>query len=58
MTPESKRICGFCMTRHHENCKPKITYYDKVWICECECREEPNEITEESNSSNETGIEV
>jgi len=30
------RICGFCMTGHHQNCKKTITYYEKVWICECQ----------------------
>ena len=28
-------ICGFCITGHHENCKPKISWYDKEWLCHC-----------------------
>jgi hypothetical protein len=31
------RICGFCMTGHHQNCKSVITYYDKIWHCACNC---------------------
>ena len=31
----SLRICGFCMTGHHWNCKKTITYYEKTWACEC-----------------------
>ena len=27
--------CGWCMTGHHENCKPELKYFDKVWYCEC-----------------------
>lgn len=31
----SIRICGFCMTGHHWNCKKIITYYEKIWVCDC-----------------------
>lgn len=41
------RICGFCMTKHHDNCKKEIKYYDKVWVCECNvCVEIENESKE------------
>jgi len=36
------------MTGHHHNCKPKIEYYDKVWICECQtCHKKESEESEE-----------
>lgn len=28
---------GFCITRHHHNCKASLSYYDKTWYCECPC---------------------
>lgn len=35
MSKEGLLICGWCMTGHHEGCKPKITYHDKTWKCLC-----------------------
>ena len=32
----SRPMCGFCMTGHHDSCKPVIKYYDKEWYCYCE----------------------
>ena len=28
---------GFCITRHHANCKGSQSYYEKTWYCECSC---------------------
>ena len=28
-------MCGWCMTGHHDKCKPKIEYYEKIWYCKC-----------------------
>jgi hypothetical protein len=30
--------CGWCLTGDHKDCKPSITYFDKTWVCTCECR--------------------
>ena len=35
-TDLGRPMCGFCMTGHHESCKPVIKYYDKEWHCYCE----------------------
>lgn len=29
-------MCGYCMTGHHDSCRPEIKYYEKVWYCYCE----------------------
>ena len=34
-TDLGRPMCGFCMTGHHESCKPVIKYYDKEWHCYC-----------------------
>ncbi len=34
-TDSGRPMCGFCMTGHHENCRPVIKYYDKEWHCYC-----------------------
>ena len=34
-TDLGRPMCGFCMTGHHESCKPVIKYYDKEWFCYC-----------------------
>jgi hypothetical protein len=48
-TNESVRICGFCMTGHHENCKPLIKWYDNEWYCYCPCeKQQEGEINEQS----------
>ena len=28
--------CGWCITGEHDDCKPEIKYFDKVWLCSCE----------------------
>lgn len=35
-TSDGRTKCGFCMTGHHQNCRPEIKYYEKVWYCYCE----------------------
>ena len=54
--------CGWCMTGDHENCKPEIKYFEKVWHCSCEkCdkRENdnvsPNETNSTEQNSNDAG---
>lgn len=43
--------CGWCLTGHHDSCKPSLTYYDKTWYCVCEqChpdKEKKDEVVEE-----------
>lgn len=46
------RVCGFCMTGHHENCRPEIVYYDKTWLCGCKCEYNKTELNEEPESDN------
>ena len=54
-TDLGRPMCGFCMTGHHDSCKPVIKYYDKEWYCYCEeCHpvlqsDTDNEQKEESN---------
>jgi hypothetical protein len=32
------------MTGHHDTCKPKIVFYDKVWYCNCvQCKDKQTE---------------
>jgi hypothetical protein len=30
--------CGWCITEDHKHCKPSVTWEDKTWLCNCECR--------------------
>lgn len=30
-------MCGWCITGDHGNCKDILVYFDKTWICTCEC---------------------
>ena len=32
-----ERSCGFCRDTFHEKCPHEIGWYDKLWICGCEC---------------------
>jgi hypothetical protein len=32
-----KSKCGWCIDRLHETCVHEIPYYEKLWICGCEC---------------------
>lgn len=31
------RPCGFCRDDSHERCPHEIGWYDKLWICSCNC---------------------
>ncbi len=48
----SDRICGFCMTGNHENCRPEIKWYDNVWYCHCKVCEEKKLKDSEGGSEN------
>lgn len=54
--------CGWCMTGDHENCKPEIKYFEKVWHCSCEkChKKESDDVSPKKNdgidqNSNDAG---
>lgn len=47
---DGRPMCGFCMTGHHENCKPKIVWYDKEWLCYCE---KCNNVVQSDESTNQ-----
>jgi hypothetical protein len=34
---ELKNPCGFCNASDHHMCKHELPYYEKLWICGCEC---------------------
>lgn len=29
--------CGYCSTSQHSGCRGEIGYYEKLWVCGCEC---------------------
>jgi hypothetical protein len=35
VTRENK--CGFCRDTFHENCSHEIAWFEKLWVCACEC---------------------
>jgi hypothetical protein len=43
--------CGWCITGHHSDCKPSVTYYDKTWHCTCECRGVTPTVTEKTRKT-------
>ena len=32
-----KNPCGFCNAGDHKICRYELPYYEKLWICPCEC---------------------
>jgi hypothetical protein len=55
-TDSGRNMCGFCMTGHHENCKPVIKHYDKEWYCYCEtCH--PDVVSDVDETKEEQEIE-
>jgi C4-type Zn-finger protein len=32
-----KHACGFCNAGDHHMCMHELPYYEKLWICSCEC---------------------
>lgn len=45
--------CGWCITSHHKDCKRKIEYFDKVWLCECDCNKTNDNDTEKQGDESE-----
>lgn len=35
-----KAKCGWCMDAIHEKCKHETAYYEKLWLCGCECNKD------------------
>lgn len=33
-------VCGWCNSNSHESCKHELAYYDKLWICSCDCNKD------------------
>lgn len=33
----TKNKCGFCATEDHHKCSHEIPWFEKLWICPCEC---------------------
>ena len=31
--------CGWCLSQDCENCKPELTYYDRIYVCGCSCQD-------------------
>lgn len=49
-------MCGWCITSHHDQCKPETKYYDKVWQCSCKkCH--PEVISKDEGVTNEEVVE-
>lgn len=32
--------CGWCQTKDCANCNHELGYYEKLWICGCECNKD------------------
>jgi hypothetical protein len=55
-TDPGRPMCGFCMTGHHDSCKPVIKYYDKEWFCYCEtCHPDVVSDVDETKEEQEIG---
>lgn len=48
--------CGWCSTAHCDGCNHEIGYYEKLWICGCECNKSwvPQAVIVERKGNNET----
>lgn len=33
----TKNKCGFCATEDHDKCAHEIPWFEKLWICPCDC---------------------
>jgi hypothetical protein len=33
----TKHPCGFCNAGDHPLCRHELPYYEKLWICPCDC---------------------
>ena len=40
MTDSKPRKCGWCITFDHDKCKRSVSWYDKEWLCQCDCERE------------------
>jgi len=32
-----RTVCGWCQSEDCKNCKRQINYYDKIYLCGCDC---------------------
>jgi hypothetical protein len=52
-------ICGYCNSNAHEQCKPKIVFYEKTWYCHCkECGNKFDEPEKEQETVDDTRTSV
>ena len=35
--PILTKQCGFCSTSDHNKCAQEIAFFEKLWVCGCEC---------------------
>lgn len=35
-----KTPCGWCLDKICQSCKHEVAYYEKLWICGCECNKD------------------
>ena len=49
MDKDGVRVCGYCAFGSCFNCKPTLTYYEKVYVCECK-HDFPDDEGVDSNS--------
>lgn len=33
----TKNKCGFCATEDHNKCAHEIPWFEKLWVCPCDC---------------------
>lgn len=35
-----RTLCGWCSTNDHDECKRELLWYEKHYVCKCECADE------------------
>lgn len=53
---KSEMKCGWCNTKDCDNCHHELGYYEKLWVCGCECNVNwvPQAVTVERKEQSET----
>lgn len=57
---QMKNPCGFCNASDHHMCKHELPYYEKLWICGCDCNKgwKPIDLGGEDKKKRRTKNEV
>ena len=42
--------CGWCITGHHDSCRPILVFNEKTWACGCHCHSQS--LTEDTAQDN------